>query len=196
MWLLHGKGSKYRSPATDRLDTASHGVSVGSLLRTALQMLEQGESTPPTFIVSKSPAERHAGDEHSEVVLLAVDDTSEGPITSTSGPRYIAARAEWLDAERECRCIRIEGTAMSPIVADGAYVAFSKNEESAGLLDGKMVVAWVDNHPVVRWFQHCGRYAVLRAENPNATPAQIPIDLDDRARAPRFRRVLWINTPH
>jgi SOS-response transcriptional repressor LexA len=108
----------------------------------------------------------------------------------------VAARSEWLDAERECRVIRVEGTAMSPILADGAYVAFSKAEEDPAQLDGKMVVAWVEGRPVVRWFQYTGRYGVLRAENPAAQPPTLLIDLDDRSRDPRFRRVLWINTPH
>lgn len=196
MWLLHGKGPKYRRPQPERREAAvASGMSVGTLLRTALHMLEQGETSPPTLIVSKGPSE-NSTDEHADVVLLAVDDTGSGPITKSSGPRYVAARSEWLDAERECRCIRIEGSAMSPIVGDGAYVAFAKQEERPEELDGKMVVAWVDNQPIVRWFQDCGRYAVLRAENPATVPATILVDLEDRAHETRLRRVLWINTPH
>lgn len=196
MWLLHGKGPKYRNAASEpRGAGVGPGVSVGSLLRTALHMLEKGENPPPNLIVSRGQG-ANAPEERADVVLLAVDDTAGGPITPNSGPRYVAARSEWIDAERECRCIRIEGNAMSPIVADGAYVAFSKTEEEPESLDGKMVVAWVDGHPVVRWFQFCGRYGVLRAENPATDPPTILIDLEDRAREPRFRRVHWINTPH
>jgi hypothetical protein len=198
MWLLHGKGPKFRTPTNDRHDPVpGQKLSVGALLRTALQMLEQGEATHSTLIVSKAAVENAACDEHADVVLLAVDETAtSGPITRTSGPRYLAARSEWLDAERECRIFRIEGSAMNPIVADGAYVAFSKLEEDPADLDGKMVVAWVEGQPIVRWFQFCARYAVLRAENPATQPVQILIDLDDRSRDSRFRRVLWINTPH
>lgn len=189
IWLLHGKGQKFRTPAAEtREKVVGPGVSVGSLLRTALHMLEEGKATPT-----------HPGTppgDQAEVVFLALDDSSAGPITSRSGPRYLAARGEWLDAERECRCIRNEGAAMSPIVGDGAYVAFAKAEEDPAALDGKLVVAWVENQPIVRWFQFCDRYAMLRAENPTTTPATILIDLDDRDRPVRFRRVLWINTPH
>lgn len=199
MWLLHGKGPKFRSAvlAERKEPVIGPGVSVGALLRTALEMLEHGETRPPKLFVSRGLTEGVLGEETSDVVLIAVDD-NEGvsPITKNSGPKYVAARSEWIDAERECRVIRIEGGEMSPIVSDGAYVAFSKSEEDPALLDGKMVVAWVENKQVVRWFQYCGRYAVLRAENPNTTPAQLLIDLEDRTRDPRFRRVLWINTPH
>lgn len=196
IWLLHGKGQKFRATAAERRDTVSGpGVSVGSLLRTALHMLEEGKTAPPNVILSRA-AQAGPADEYADVVLLAVDDSAGGPITRHSGPRYVAARGEWLDAERDCRCIRNEGTAMSPIVGDGAYVAFGKSEEPPAALDGKMVVAWIDGQPVVRWFQYADRYAVLRAENPATVPATLLVDLEDREQAARFRRVLWINTPH
>ena len=85
---------------------------------------------------------------------------------------------------------------MAPIVADGAYVAFSKAEDDPIHLDGRLVVAWVEGKSLVRWFQHCGRYALLRAENPTTEPTQILIDLEGRPEDRRFRKVLWINTPH
>ena len=184
MWLLHGKGPKFRTTAADRREPAiGPGVSVGSLLRTALQMLEQGESQPHGMIVSKGM--HSLGEEtQSDVVLLAVDDSLSGPITKQSGPRYLVARSEWVDAERECRCMRVEDDSMSPIVADGAYVAFAKNEETPEDLDGKMVVAWIDEKPMVRWLQNCARYIVLRAENPNTVPATI---LVTQPRLPRSR---------
>jgi hypothetical protein len=197
MWLLHGKGPKFRVQKPENWEPIpGQPYSVGALLRTALQMLEQGETSQPTLVVSKGSNESPQTDSLAEVVLVAIDDTSTGPITKASGPRYVAARSEWLDAERECRCIRIEGDSMSPIVADGAYVAFSKSEQDLKGLDGKMVVAWLDNKALVRWFQYCGRYAVLRAENPATQPSQIPIELPNPNFDQRFRRVLWINTPH
>lgn len=196
IWLLHGKGPKIRNTGVERRDSvAGPGVSVGSLLRTALHMLEQGEVTTSPLVVSNGTT-KASGDDPGDVVLLALDDTAGVPITKSCGPRYVAARSEWLDAERECRCIRIEGSAMSPIVSDGAYVAFAKSEEESADLDGKMVVAWVDGRAVVRWFQYCGRYGVLRAENPAADPPTILVDFDEKGGDPRFRRVLWINTPH
>ena len=85
---------------------------------------------------------------------------------------------------------------MSPIVADGASIAYSNHEEDPRQLDGKMVVVWLDDQPTVRWFRHCGRYALLRAENPETVPQQQLIDLEGTAERPRFRRVLWIDTPH
>src|SRR6188474_1420843 len=46
MWLLHGKGPKFRArPADDYEMMPSSQRSVGSLLRTALQILEQGEQS-------------------------------------------------------------------------------------------------------------------------------------------------------
>ncbi len=52
------------------------------------------------------------------------------------------------------------------------------------------------NQPTIRWFRDCGRYALLRAENPETIPQQQLIDLESTAEQPRIRRVLWIDTPH
>lgn len=44
MWLLHGKGPKFRPKPIEDFDSLPNSErSVGSLLRTALQLLEQGE---------------------------------------------------------------------------------------------------------------------------------------------------------
>ena len=82
------------------------------------------------------------------------------------GARVAESRREWLAAQRENRCVCVSGDAMAPIIADGASVAYAKEEEDVQQLDGKLVVAWLDNQPVVRWFEQCGRYALLRAQNP------------------------------
>jgi hypothetical protein len=201
MWLLHGEGPKFRAAVDRRPEpVAGSGQSVGALLRAALQILEQGDRGGRTNGTSVRAVEgmiesRHAAD-GPDVVLVSVEDSQHEPLTALSGPRYLAARTEWLDAQRDCRCIRVVGEAMAPIVADGAYVAFAESEEDPAELDGTIVVTWRDDQPLVRWFQHCGRYALLRAENPATEPAQFLVDLQGQPLDRRFRRVLWINTPH
>ena len=115
----------------------------------------------------------------------------------TTSSRVADSRREWIAAQRENRCVSVSGDAMAPIVADGASVAYAKEEEDVQQLDGKLVVAWIDNQPVVRWFQQCGRYAVASCAEPAArVPQQVLVDLEDDKQKPRFRRVLWVNTPH
>ena len=196
MWLLHGKGPKFRSTPVDRKEPlVGPSVSVGTLLRTALQMLEHGGSSTTLTGGDEFDSLSYA-EESRDLVFVPVDDYAGSPITSSAGPKFLAAKGEWLSAERECRCTRVVGDAMSPIISDGAYVAFSKSENNPVELDGKMVVAWIDEQPPVRWFQYCGRYGVLRAENPATSPVQLLVDLEDQVRRPRFRRILWIYTPH
>jgi hypothetical protein len=176
VWLLHGRGPKFRQvPRTERQDISSKpAMTVGALLRTALQLLEnQGPN-------ASSGAEAVADSESLDFEL----------------PLAPPARKEWLEAQQENRCIQVSGNAMSPIVADGAFIAYSKMDEEPRQLDGKMVVVWLDNQPTVRWFRLCGRYALLRAENPDAVLQQQLIDLEGSSEKPRFRRVLWIDTPH
>lgn len=203
VWLLHGKGPKFRqSSRADRRDSTPNqpSMTVGALLRTALELLENESGPPPRRhegpalelprINIELPSASKPRDAQ-PVDAAALDASKPDSRTRSAG-----VRQEWLEAQRDNRCIRVSGDSMSPIVADGATVAYSGSEEAPDQLDGKMVVVWLENRPTVRWFQLCGRYALLRAENPETVPQQILVDLEDPAERPRFRRVLWIDTPH
>lgn len=191
-WLLSGKGPKFRTPSGH----FNGSDSVESLLRTALQRLEtkpvRSESTAELPANSGS----HANGDNRDIVLIRVEGTDRERLTDESGPRFIAARREWLAARRDCRCLRIDGDAMSPVICDGAYIAYSDVEEDLAALDGCLVVAWVDGMTLIRWFGRSGRYGVLRAENPLHDPATVLFDLTLPPSTRRLRRVLWISTPH
>ena len=212
VWLLHGEGPKFRNARPDRVPAGgTPSVTIGALLRTALQLLEEknertrppsgGEDIPDVPIaVNRLSGEADLSApnaDHRAVRELRSATSPDGTIASQidEGARGADSRREWLAAQRENRCVCVSGDAMAPIIADGASVAYAKEEEDVQQLDGKLVVAWLDNQPVVRWFEQCGRYALLRAQNPRTVPQQVLVDLEDNAHK-RFRRVLWVNTPH
>ncbi len=187
LWLLHGKGPRFRTS----VPVLNGSDSVEALLRTALHRLENKGAKPnPAGL----PAELDGDTD--DVVLIRVEGSDQERLTQDSGPRYMAAQREWLAARRDYRCIRVEGDAMAPMVADGAYVAFSDSEEDLNALQDTLVVAWVEGQPIVRWFGRSGRYIVLRAENPDFDPSTVLLDLKAGENGQRVRRVLWISTPH
>jgi hypothetical protein len=201
-WLLHGNGPKFRQAGKDRVDALnSSTMTVGALLRTALQLLEDEQPRP--LDDDSSDDGDHAMSNGFVKFELSTGDAGESseysperPAPRSSESVSAEARHDWQAARQENRCIEVSGDAMSPILADGASVAFSSREEDVHQLDNKMVVFWHENQPIVRWFQHCGRYALLRAENPKAEPHQVLVDLEDPRQPARFRRVLRYNTTH
>jgi Peptidase S24-like len=201
-WLLSGKGPKFRHLGTSSHDSSSApAMTVGALLRTALQILESEETAESVSEIDDPTAGGIAsGAGPGRLVPSSRDDARDivngDPQSLEVAPRGSQNRQEWLAAQRENRCIRVSGDAMAPILADGASVAYSPRDEDVTHLHKKMVVVWLDANPMVRWFEHCGRYALLKAENPAAVPSEILVDLEDARKAPRFRRVLWINSPH
>src|SRR5262245_37637497 len=189
MWLLHGKGPKFRpKPIEDFELIPSSKRSVGSLLRTALQILEHAERSKKPFGRGRSTNEH--GD---EPVFIEVTDELQEPLTPASGSRYQAARNEWLEADRESRCVRVEDDSMSPIIAEGSEVVFADDEDDVEDLDGHLVVAWLDDKPVVRRFQVCGRYGILRGEGMEANSAQAVLDFESEDEEHKVRRVVWIS---
>lgn len=208
-WLLNGKGPKFRSASRgERSDSTSQPtMMVGALLRTALQLLEGETPSDPAGVQPlpfesdrPSPGEpKRLGRDH--------DELHESEAGAGAGPdarrshtfdqdEAKVARSEWIEARAENRCLHVVDDSMAPVIAQGASVAFSRDAEDAAALDGKIVVVWIDHQPLIRWYQDCGRYALLRAQNPEASPQQTLIDLDNSQSRPQFRRVLWIETPH
>ncbi len=209
VWLLHGEGPKFRHARSERaVPGVSPSGTIGALLRTALQLLEKDEpgranheralEAPNDGDANVASAERIAPtpDVRTLREVAAVGAEEDSARFADEGSRFSHSRREWLAAQRDNRCALVTGDSMAPIVADGASVAYARNEEDVQHLDGKLVVAWLDNQPVVRWFEHCGRFALLRAQNPSTVPQQVLVDLEDPKQRPRFRRVLWVNTPH
>jgi phage repressor protein C with HTH and peptisase S24 domain len=176
LWLLHGKGSKFRTPPAAHEET-NPSATVESLLRTALQHLER---TTHSETAGQFPATDLA-------------EGVEGEELPNDGRR---AASDWAAARADRRCLRIEGDAMVPIIADGAQVAFAEQEEDLESLEGKLVVAWVEGKPIVRWFRLSGQFGLLRAENPEFNPSILLLDMSGPADQRKLRRVLWISTPH
>jgi hypothetical protein len=194
-WLLHGMGPKFRRPSA----TPAEASSVESVLRSALARLERGEiplrESPRRGAVpgAEGAARLEAAD--SDLVLVDIDSGNE-PLTSSCGPRFIAARREWQEAERDQRCLRVSDDAMAPLVASGAYVAYTDQPAPVDQLDGRLVVAWIgEEPPIVRWLQYVGHYVMLRAESAEAYPLTRLIDVSAQNAGYRFRAVSWISTP-
>jgi len=181
LWLLHGQGAKFRS-AHPRADRIGGLETVEDLLRTALERLGRKDN-PPAAAAAPPP-------------LPGPDPAVVGDDSPNGAAGAEAPDREWLAARREGRCIRVEGDSMAPIVAHGAEVAFADAEEDLLALDGKLVVAWIEGRPVVRWLQRSGRFALLRPENPGPDASTQLLDLETPARERRIRRVLWIGTRH
>jgi hypothetical protein len=206
-WLLHGEEPKFRNQLTDRGERSGQpAVTVGALLRTALQLLEKNESTwssrdemmtgSDLLVGTSNSADRYGLSYDPRLTTDPENVANADRPGDDAGSRISQSRREWLVAQRDNRCIQVTGDSMAPILADGASVAYAKSEEDLQHLDGKMVVTWVDGQPLVRWFQNCGRFALLRAENPSTVPQQVLVDLEDSTQRPRFRRVVGFNSPH
>ena len=206
VWLLRGEGPKFRSiqpgfpsPVNGQGDGLA-GSSVSTLLRVALERLEETERSSKAMSAGAQMLSRRDEPDQlmddANLAFIGGDGPNGVPLTPADGSRYDVARGEWLAARGEFRHLRMADDSMAPIVAEGALIAYAAAEAVSEAFHDKLVVAWIDNTPCVRWFQHCGRFALLRAENSAAEPSSVLINLDGLAVNQAFHRVLWISTPH
>ena len=85
---------------------------------------------------------------------------------------------------------------MRPMIEAGGIVVFNRDAEEPQQLDGRLVVAWLDNAaPIVRWYQRSGRFVLLRPENPTTEPNTLLLPIDADSERQTIRRVVWISTP-
>ena len=205
VWLLRGEGPKFRPNHSQPGPGAGlQNSSIASLLRTALERLEakekvDQEETDQSFAVASPIVARleewEPGQDGSNLVFVGGGEPAgDRAITPEDGHQYLAARKEWLAARQDLRHLRVNDEAMAPIIGQGAHVTYAEAESASVSLHDKLVVTWVEVRPVVRWFQHCGRFALLRAENLAVNPTSTLIELGDEEQ--QFHRVLWICTPH
>lgn len=191
-WLLRGKGQKFRSAGRpERPDSPSQPtVMVGALLRTALQLLE-GDAPPE--LGSATARFLESGRSLEFDGESSVRDDRSVPATRIDHDTLRADRSrgerEWLEARREGRCLTVPDDAMAPVLTTGASIAFASEGEAPTMLDGRMVVAWVDGSAIVRWFEDHGDHALLRAENDREQPVRLDLEGQDPA---AIRRVLWV----
>jgi hypothetical protein len=204
-WLLHGRGPRFRAAS---LPPGGPTNMVRDLLRIALNKLERREELgapsgdPARHRIIAAAPEGAAQDSTliDDVVLVRVEPSrtrSIGPADDLA-PQYLAAPRDWNPQGESVSCVRVEDDSMAPLLREGAYVAFCDSEPDIDRLAGRLVVAWIDGSPLVRWYEPAGhgKYALLRAENPRTHPASTLIDLESPATERRIRRVLWTCTPH
>jgi hypothetical protein len=201
VWLLRGEGTKFRengpNSALANQSRTMEGLAtspITTLLRVALERLEEKERTFESRVGSPVITRREK-DGGQDLVGPALDHDSGLVEPLIPGPGDVV-QGEASEGLRAYRSLRVTDDSMAPIVAEGAHVAYAEPEAVSRSIDDKLVVAWIDGSPVVRWFQHCGRFALLRAENPTASPPSILIELERPDQLPQIHRVLWISTPH
>jgi SOS-response transcriptional repressor LexA len=198
-WLLYGEGAKFRSGrplARDASPESEPPGSVRDLLRQALVMLEHGAEREfaGEVVLPRGIELEHRSDQ----VLVHVEQPEPPLDDEPNGFSTLPMKREWLSGLRRFQCVKVRGTAMHPILADGSVVGVAERPETPEALNGSLVATRIEGRVMVRWLQVAGQVALLRAEDPSFEPEIVPINGDDDAdeEPTPFRRVLWTCTPH
>ncbi len=128
-WLLHGQGPKFRNARPERsLSGATSSVTIGALLRTALQLLEKNDTGRTSSRDGHDGVEQpgrpdedgEAGGAHSEgpalhdLELAGSSDDDGSAVATEEGLRLLNSRREWISAQRDNRCMLVSGDSMAP----------------------------------------------------------------------------------
>src|SRR5262245_45888884 len=176
-WLLHGRGERYRAASTEQALKRN----VRELLHSALDQLAHRGGTEAALARPDAPHARAESAPSAAVppgpapgAPVHLPKYSTGAIEPSARPMGRAGhsleRVEAIPSQGQPPCVRVDGDAMAPLLADGAIVGYSEAAEDPRTLANSLVVAWIEGRPIVRWLELAGRYGVLRAENPSVAP--------------------------
>jgi hypothetical protein len=115
------------------------------------------------------------GDDHIDLGRLSADE-------------MIAAPPMWCPHPAETSCLRVRGSSMSPLIADGDVVALDSSQSDPGELNDKIVVAWHPEHGLsLSRFLRIDGLQLLESENREYEPIVFGKDRNWRI----VGKVLW-----
>ncbi len=193
IWLLSGKGPRYRQGVEDMVLA---DLSPVELIRRGLQKLEESQTTGAATFDPRSgeiPAEALA--DFIPVNIVSLDNLTKPVITPSMIEGRIMAYRQWLLNPSETYAARLIDDSMAPILPEGSIVAVDRAMTDPRLLHGRIVVALAEGKPVVRRLEISGRHILLRPNRVGADHAIIPIPYNDEAAPgpdrPIVGQVVW-----
>jgi len=92
-------------------------------------------------------------------------------LNHVTSEEIIAAPQMWSPHPDETRCLRVKGSSMSPWIDDGDIVAVDTFETDSSKLNGKIVVAWSNEHGLsLARFRRVDGMETLESENREYEP--------------------------
>ena len=187
LWLLTGEGHRF-TPAVRKCSLAD--MTPEQLIRRGLEKLEQ----EPNHVVLVSPEnlpEAYTPD------FVAVDLVPFSALAldlpgSEAAEGHILAYRKWIPHPRETVAVQLVDEAMHPILPIGSVVAIDLKARDPLALQGKMVAAFLNGSPLIRWLDVSGRHLIFRPNQTGSDFPMIPIEHDGTHENPAvLGQVVW-----
>ncbi len=125
------------------------------------------------------------------VSLVEMDDLANASVDPASIQGYIMAYRQWLPNPGATVGVRLTDDSMYPILPSGSVVAIDRSRRDARSLQGRMVAASPEGHPMIRWLDITGRHMILRPNQVSRNHPLIPIELNGESEDLILGQVVW-----
>jgi hypothetical protein len=186
VWLLSGDGTKFRRGPED--SGLAHLTPI-ELIRRGLEKLEKGPADGAVVAPENLPGEFKS--EFVAVSLVPILELSNEAIDPGQVEGYIMAYRQWLPNPDETVGVRLTDDAMYPILPAGSVVAIDRTKTDIPSLQGRMVAAWPDDEPMIRWLELSGRHLILRPNQPSREHPLIPVEMHGNSHDLIIGQVVW-----
>lgn len=159
------------------------GLNASDLLQAVPSARRALKATQPNFRIvvagTGKKADKLANDSNLVAIpVLAAHAATRGEkgspyidLDRVSSDTVVAAPRRWCPHPDDTRCLRVKGSSMSPWINDGDIIAVDTFETDPSKLNGKIVVAWHEEHGLsVARFRRIDRTETLESENREYEP--------------------------
>ncbi len=167
LWLLTGRGPRFRSGVEDQV---LDNLTPLELIRRGLEKLETHSSDVVLVAGDESRGERET--DFIALPVHAMDSLGVAPTKVAVAKGQVVAQRSWIAHPRDTFAVQIEDDSMAPVLAAGSVAAIDRTCHDPHQLQGKIVAACPDGHPMIRWLDLSGRHLILR---PNQQTLEYPI---------------------
>jgi hypothetical protein len=186
VWLLTGEGPKFRRV---QLEASLAEMSPIELIRRGLEKLEQEPSDVVVVAPENLPGEFKT--DFVAVSLVPMQALAHEVLDMTQVQGYIMAYRQWLPNPGMTVGVRLTDDAMYPILPSGSVVAIDRSKRDIQLLQGRMVAACPEGHPMIRWLDLSGRHLILRPNQPSREYPLVPVEIDGPSPNLIVGQVVW-----
>lgn len=159
------------------------------LIRRGLEKLERTSSEAVVVAPENLPSEMAS--DFAAVSLYPLERIGKAVLDPSEIEGHIMAYRQWLPNPSQTIGVRLIDDAMHPILPAGSIVAIDRSLTNPTQLHGRIVAAYPEGKPMIRWLEVSGRHVILRPNLQGREFPLVPVEIDDSSSSCIIGQVVW-----
>jgi hypothetical protein len=185
-YLIAGEGPRYRRLNDERLLSE---LTPAELIRRGLEKLDR--ASIEVVVVAPDNLPTDVASDFAAVSLYPLSEIVNPVLDPSKIEGHVIAYRRWLPNPAQTIGVRISDDAMHPILPVGSIATIDRSLTDPLQLDGRIVAAFPEGTPMIRWVEVSGHHLILRANKKGHNYPLVIIDLEGPGPMCTRGQVVW-----